>query len=366
MSYHLGFGCMRLPMKGKQVNYDEFNKMIDYFMENGFHYFDTAHGYIDGLSEKAIGDCLSSRYPRESFELTNKLTGPYFKKEEDIRPFFEKQLKTCGVEYFDYYLMHAQDKDNYPHFQKCHAYEIGSQLKKEGKIKHLGLSFHDSAEFLDQILTEHPEIEIVQIQLNYLDYESPAVQSRKCYEVCRKHKKDVLIMEPVKGGALANLPEDAKKVFDSINPGKNYSAASYAIRFAAGLEGVYQVLSGMSNLEQMKDNVSYMKDFVPISKEEEEAIHKVVGILNSLGGIPCTACRYCVEGCPMHIPIPDLFSCYNAKKVYDDWNSSMYYDIVTKDQGKASSCIECGQCEGVCPQHLKIREYLKEVSEIFD
>ena len=362
----LGFGCMRLPMKNGMVDYDEFNKMIDYAMDNGFNYFDTAHGYIDGLSEKAIGDCLSSRYPRDSFELTNKLTSNYFNKEEDIIPFFEEQLKICGVDYFDYYLMHAQDRENYKQFTKCRAYEVGKQLKEEGRIKHLGISFHDTADILEMILKEHPEVEIVQIQLNYVDYDSVGVQSKKCYEVCRKYNKPVLIMEPVKGGGLANLPDDAKKIFDKINKDKKLSYASYAVRFAAGFDGVYKVLSGMSNLDQMKDNVSYMKEFVPINKEEQKAIDEVVAILKKLGGIPCTACRYCTEGCPKKISIPDLFSCYNAKKQSKDWNSSMYYRVHTRANGKASDCIKCGKCEKVCPQHLKIRELLEEVAKTFE
>ena len=364
MDLKLGFGCMRLPMKNGGVDYDEFNKMIDYYMENGFNYFDTAHGYLNGLSEKAIGECLAPRYKREDYQLTDKLTQNYFKKEEDIEPFVDEQLRICGVEYFDYYLMHAQDRDNYKHFMKCNAYEVGKKLKEKGKIKHLGISFHDTSDILEMILSEHPEIEIVQIQLNYVDYESSGVQSKKCYDICRKYNKPILIMEPVKGGGLANLPDDAKKEFDKLN--SNLSYASYAVRFAAGLDGVYKVLSGMSDLEQMKDNVSYMKDFVPLNEKESAAIEKVKEILKSLGGIPCTACRYCTEGCPMKISIPDLFSCYNAKKQFNDWNSSMYYERHTKDNGKASDCIKCGMCERVCPQHLPIRELLEEVSKTFE
>ncbi len=364
MDKKLAFGCMRLPMKDSEVDYDEFNKMIDYFIENGFNYFDTAHGYINGKSEIAIRECLSKRYERDKFVLTDKLTQNYFQKEEDIIPFFENQLKWCGVEYFDYYLMHAQDKGNYNHFIECNAYEVAKKLKEKGKIKHLGISFHDSADFLEKILKEHPEIEIVQIQLNYVDYESASVQSKECYEVCRKYNKPVLVMEPVKGGGLVNLPEKAKKEFDKLN--SNLSYASYAIRFAASLDGVYKVLSGMSNFEQMKDNVSYMKEFVPLNEKEYETINNVTKILKNIGGIPCTSCRYCVEGCPKKITIPDLFSCYNAKKQFNDWNSGMYYRISTREKGKASDCIKCGKCEKVCPQHLKIRELLEEVAKTFE
>lgn len=366
MSNLLGFGCMRLPMKDGKVDYEMFNKMIDYYMENGFNYFDTAHGYLNGLSEVAIGECLAKRYKREDYELTDKLTDSYFKKEEDIEPFFNSQLKTCNVDYFDYYLMHAQDRENYKHFMKCNAYEVAKKLKENGKIKHLGISFHDTSDILEMILKEHPEIEIVQIQLNYVDYDSAGVQSKKCYEVCRKYNKPVLIMEPVKGGGLVRLPDSAKEIFDNINKGKNLSYASYALRFAAGFDGIYKVLSGMSDLEQMKDNVSYMKEFVPLNEEEMDAVNKVKQILKDLGGIPCTACRYCTGGCPMNISIPDLFACYNAKKQFNDWNSGMYYGIHTRENGKASDCIKCGMCESVCPQHLKIRDLLEDVAKTFE
>ena len=260
MEKKLGFGCMRLPMNGEDVDYDEFNKMIDYYMEQGFNYFDTAHGYLGGKSEIEIRECLAKRYPRESYILTNKLTQPYFSSQDEIKEFFEKQLKWCGVEYFDYYLMHAQDRNTYQHFQKTNAYQECLKLKEEGKIKHLGISFHDTADMLEQILTEHPEVEIVQIQFNYADYESASVQSKKVYEVCRKFNKPILVMEPVKGGGLVNLPEEAKEMYDELK--QDYSYASYAIRFAASFDGMYNVLSGMSNFEQLKDNVDYMKDFV--------------------------------------------------------------------------------------------------------
>lgn len=364
MEKQLGFGCMRLPMKDNEVDYEEFNKMIDLYMDNGFTYFDTAHGYLQGKSETAIRDCLVARYPRESYVLTNKLSVHFFNKEEDILPLFEEQLKACGVDYFDYYLMHAQDKEIYKHFTKCHAYQTALKLKEAGKIKHLGISFHDTADVLEMILKEHPEIEVVQIQFNYKDYLDPSVQSKQVYEVARKYQKPVLVMEPIKGGGLVNLLEEAKKVFDNLDEDLSY--ASYALRFAASQEGVYKVLSGMSQLEQMKDNISFMKDFKPLNEKEYQAIDQVVEILNQLGGIGCTACRYCTDGCPQKISIPDLFACYNAKKQFNDWNSDYYYGVHTKNNGKASDCIGCGQCEGICPQHLPIIELLKEVSTAFE
>ena len=361
----LGFGCMRLPMKDGTVDYDEFNKMIDYYMEQGFNYFDTAHGYLDGQSEIAIRECLAKRYPRESYVLTNKLTQPYFKSQDEIKPFFEKQLEWCGVDYFDYYLMHAQDRNTYQHFQKTNAYEECLKLKEEGKIKHLGISFHDTAEMLNKILSEHPEVEIVQIQFNYADYESASVQSKKVYEVCRKFNKPILVMEPVKGGGLVNLPDEAKKMFDDLEQSLSY--ASYAVRFAASFEGMFKVLSGMSNFEQLKDNVDYMKDFKPLDEREMATVLKVGELLRNMGGIPCTACRYCTAGCPMNISIPDLFSCYNTKVQFNDWNASYYYNIHTQDgHGKASDCIKCGNCENICPQHLEIRNLLEKVSKTFE
>ena len=361
---NFGFGCMRLPMNGEEVNYAEFNKMIDTFIENGFNYFDTAHGYLSGKSETALRDCLVARYPRDKFILTNKLTQPYFNTEAEVRPCFESQLKICGVDYFDFYLMHAQSKEIFVHFKKCRAYEQALELKAEGKIKHFGISFHDTAEVLDQILTEYPQVEVVQIQLNYIDYDDPAVQSKKCLEVCNKHNKPVIVMEPVKGGNLVNLPKDAKKYFNDLGTA---SPASYAIRFAAGCKGVFMVLSGMSDLAQMNDNISYMKDFKPLSEKELQAVNGVCEVFKKMNLIPCTACRYCTDGCPKKISIPDLFACMNTKNIYHDWNANYYYsEVHTKNRGKASECIKCGKCEKSCPQHLPIRELLISVAKEFE
>ena len=361
---NFGFGCMRLPMKGSEVDKAEFNKMIDTFIANGFNYFDTAHGYLSGKSETALRECLVDRYPRDKYLLTDKLTENYFKTEKDVRPFFERQLKILGVEYFDFYLMHAQNKHNYPHYQKCRAYEQAFELKKEGKIRHVGLSFHDSAEVLEQILNDYPAIEAVQLQLNYLDYEDPSVQSRKCLEVCNKHQKPVIVMEPVKGGNLVNLPEGAKQYFDVLG---DASPASYAIRFAAGCKGVFMVLSGMSNMEQMNDNISYMKEFKPLNEREMNAVMSVCAVFQGMNLIPCTACRYCTDGCPKKISIPDLFACLNTKNIHHDWNTDYYYNSVhTKTGGKASECIACGKCEAACPQHLPIRKLLKDVAKEFE
>lgn len=361
---NFGFGCMRLPMNGEEVDLEQTKKMVDTFIEQGFNYFDTAHGYIQGKSEKALKECLTSRYPRDKYILTDKLTANFFKKEEDIRPLFESQLEICGVDYFDFYLMHAQGAGNYAHFKECHAYETAFELKKEGKVRHVGISFHDKPEVLEQILTEYPEVEVVQIQFNYVDYDDPAVQSRACYEVCRKHNKPVIVMEPVKGGNLVNLPEDAKAVLDELYGG---SPASYAIRFAAGFPGMMMVLSGMSSMEQMNDNLSYMKDFQMLNEAELAAVKKVQEIFKSKNLIPCTACRYCIDGCPKHISIPDLFAIMNTKQIYHDWNADYYYNVVHTAPGrKASDCLKCGKCEKVCPQHLQIRNLLEDVAKEFE
>ncbi len=356
----LGFGCMRLPMAGEEVDYAEFTKMADSYMKEGFNYFDTARLYIKGKSELAIRSCVANRYPRESFVLTDKLSFSCFNKEEEIRPLFFDQLNSTGVEYFDYYLMHALSFERYRKFKECNAFKVAEELKKEGRIKHIGISFHDTAEVLDIILTEQPSVEIVQLQINYLDWEDPNIQSRKCYEVARKHGKPVLVMEPVRGGELANLPEDAKAHLDALGGG---SPASYAIRFAASLDGVHMVLSGMSNQEQMLDNLSYMKDFVPLDKRERDAVECVASVLRSKKLIQCTSCRYCIDGCPKNIPIPDLFACMNLHQT--EGGGEKAYQLHTEKGGKAGDCIKCGLCEKTCPQHLNIRELLVDVKYTF-
>lgn len=360
---NFGFGCMRLPMENDEVNVREFSDMVDAFLKAGFHYFDTAHGYLGGKSETALRECLTKRYPREDYILTDKLTENFFNKEEDIRPFFEEQLEACGVTYFDFYLMHAMTAEYYPKYVKCRAFEIAKELKKEGKIRHIGMSFHDKAEVLERILKEHPEIEAVQLQFNYVDYDDAGIESYACYQVCEKYGKPVIVMEPVKGGALINLPQEAREILDGLQGG---SYASYAIRFCASFPQICMVLSGMSDMSQMEDNISYMKDFVPFSDAEHQAVKQVREIMKKQDTIPCTACRYCTDGCPKHISIPDLFACYNAKKQFEDWNSNFYYGVHTANGGKASDCIKCGKCEHVCPQHLPIRQHLDEVAGVFE
>ena len=350
---NFGFGFMRLPMIGEEVDIPQTRKMVDAFLNAGFNYFDTAHGYLNGKSELALRACLTSRYPRERYILTNKLSGNYFSRQEDIRPLFARQLEACGVEYFDFYLMHAQNAQRFQQYKEARAYETALELKAEGKIRHVGISFHDKAQVLDQILTEYPQIEAVQIQFNYVDFEDPKVESRKCYDVCRKHGKPVIVMEPVKGGSLVNLPAAAQGLLDSLQGGSN---ASYAIRFAAGFEGVMMVLSGMNTLDQVLDNVSFMRGFRPLSQEEQNVLQKVRAIFRNQERVPCTNCRYCTEVCPQGIPIPDWFACLNAKRQAEPWSPP------ATEHGP-DACIGCGQCEKICPQELKVRELLTVAAE---
>ncbi len=351
---NFGFGMMRLPMLGDTVDFEQTSKMVDAFLARGFNYFDTAHPYIQGGSEEAVKRCLASRHPRESFVLVNKLSGTFWEKEADIEPLVDKQLEACGVEYFDIFLMHAMNAARHEKYKEENAYAVAQRLKQEGKLKHVGMSFHDSAEVLDKILTEQPELEVVQLQFNYVDYFDPKVQGKQCLEVCHKHGKPVIVMEPVKGGSLANLPKAAAELLTGGSP------ASYAIRYAASAPGVMMVLSGMSNEEQMADNLSFMENFQPLSQAEHQLIDQVRTIFQSQNRIPCTACRYCTDGCPANIPIPELFAWVNGQRG-EEKPTVTYAQIMAR----AGSCISCGQCEQICPQTLHIRRLLASIEEEF-
>ena len=353
---NFGFGCMRVPMEGEQVDIAAVTEMVDVFLEAGFNYFDTARPYHKGCSETVLRQVLASRYPRDQYILTNKLSPGCFEKEEDIPPFFQSQLDSCGVEYFDFYLFHANSAKRHQFFTETRAYDIAQELKAQGKIRHVGMSFHDTAEVLDQILTDRPEIEVVQLQFNYADYLDPKVQSKACYDVCVKHGKPVLVMEPVKGGSLVNLPPKALDLLENGSP------ASYAIRFAASFDNIVMVLSGMSDMAQVRDNISYMKDFQPLSQAEFALIDTLRTHYQAQHRIPCTACRYCTDGCPAGIDIPELFACLNDKHQEQEGADAHYAAFPVK----ADACVECGQCEAACPQHLHIRELLKEVHNAFD
>lgn len=363
---NFGFGCMRLPMKGKKVDHEEFCRMADAFLAAGFNYFDTAHGYVAGQSETAIREAVAKRYDRDRFILTNKLSTFHFAKTEQIRPLFESQLEACGVEYFDFYLMHAQERRVYEKYRKLKAYETAYSFKAEGKIRHFGISFHDKAEVLERILTDHPEIEVVQIQMNYVDYEDATVEARKVYEVCEKYGVPAIAMEPVKGGCLVDLPPEADAILRQTG---DYSNAGFALRFAASFPKMAVVLSGMSNMAQVTDNVGAMANFVPLNEAERGAVERVCEIFRAQNLIPCTGCRYCVldNDCPKKILIPDLLAALNAHNTFHSWNTEYYYkNSLTADHGKASDCVKCGKCEAICPQHLPIRNYLNEVAAVFD
>jgi len=347
---NFGFGMMRLPMIGEDVDTEQTCRMVDAFLDAGFNYFDTAHPYIQGKSEEAVKTCISDRYPREKFLLADKLSPNSFETEAEIRPIIDLMLEKCGVEYFDFYLMHAMSAARHQRYLELHAYDIAQEYKAAGKLRHVGMSFHDSAEVLDQILTDRPEIEFVQLQFNYLDYEDPRVQSRLCYEVCVKHGKPVMVMEPVRGGALVNLPAEALELLSDGSP------ASYALRFAAGFPQIAMVLSGMSDDAQMADNLSTMGDFKPLTAAEQEAVVKVRTLYQAQHKIPCTACGYCVDGCPAGIPIPDIFALLNQKRAGEEFDASAYGAL----ENNAESCVGCGACETACPQKLEIRQLLKE------
>lgn len=366
----LGFGLMRLPLtdandKGS-IDIEALKEMVDTFMEQGFTYFDTAWMYCAFKSENAVKEALTDRYPRDRYTLTTKLHASYLKTKEDRDRIFEEQRQKTGVDYFDYYLIHAIDQELYSIYNEMDCFNWLIEKKKQGLVKHIGFSYHDSAEFLDQVLTEHPEMEFVQLQMNYLDWESAEVQSRKCYEVAIKHGKPVIVMEPVKGGTLADVPAEVRESFATYHP--DLSVPSWAIRFVASLDNVAMVLSGMSNMEQLMDNISYMKEFVPMNAEETELVHKAAEMIKDSIAIPCTGCSYCTEGCPMQIAIPDLFRVYNKSKRGEitDVEANEEYRQLTESGGKARECLACGQCQVACPQHLEIINYLKDVAKCME
>ncbi len=366
----LGFGLMRLPIINndeKQIDMEQFCKMVDNFISCGGTYFDTAYIYHGGCSERAFKEAVVDRYPRDKFTIADKM--PFFeiKEESQLEQIFSEQLERCGVEYFDYYLLHSLNETFIETCEKVNAIDFVLKKKEQGYIKKVGFSFHDTALVLDKFLTKYPEMEFVQLQINYLDYESQDIQSRKCYEVALKHQKPVIVMEPIKGGLLANLPEEIEKILKQKDT--NASIASWAIRFAASLENVKMVLSGMSNIEQMKDNLSYMENFIPLTIEEKQLVLEVGEQIKNYTAIACTKCRYCENSCPMGLAISDYFEIYNDFKRYGKTflpRALRRYNRITKDKPKASACISCGVCEEVCPQHLKIRGLLSEIAENFE
>jgi len=368
----MGFGMMRLPLLDKDdlksVDQEQVNKMADKFMEAGFTYFDTAYPYHDGVSEVALRKAVVERYPRDSFQIADKLPLFLITKEEQLEPIFSEQLERCGVEYFDYYLLHNASGFSEAGFIGVNSFEFALKKKKEGKIKHLGLSSHANAEYIENILKNHPEMEFIQLQINYLDWENDAIESKKCYEVAKKYGLPVIVMEPLKGGFLVNVPEEAEKIMKDFN---GEEPISWALRYVSSLDDVFMVLNGVSSLEQLEQNIQIMDNFEEITDEEKDIISKVIGIINSNITVHCTKCNYCLSSCPKKINIPKLFEWYNNQKIENIegftavGNAYVNYSKIG-DNTIASDCISCGLCVKECPQHIDIPEIMKDVKETFE
>lgn len=370
---NLAMGMMRLPVLDeddvKSIDYEQVNQMVDLYMENGFNHFDTGYPYHGGLSEVAFRKCVVERYPRDSFKIADKLPLFSITEESQLEPIFQEQLERCGVDYFDYYMMHNVSGFSEAGWLNVDSFSFVNKKKEEGKIKHLGLSTHANAEFLDNILTLHPEMEFVLLQINYLDWEDEGIESRKCYEVAMKHNKPVMIMEPFKGGFLSDVPKDAEKMMKSYN--NDASIVSWAMRFVASLEGVCTILTGASSLEQLQENINEINDFEPLNDEEYEIIAKVSDIINSNITVDCTKCRYCVDSCSESIDIAKLFDLYNKQNLLKEegWsqpgNAYVNYSKLP-GVGIASDCIKCEACMDECPQQINIPELLKDVAKTFE
>lgn len=369
MKKKLGFGCMRLPFlngNNEEIDDEQFCKMVDAYIEQGFCYFDTAFPYHNQKSEAAVKRCLVDRYDRSQYLLADKMPVWLTKEYADYEKYFNMQLERCGVTYFDYYLLHALGADRIKELEEIGGFRFLEEMKAAGKIRHIGFSFHDTAAVLDETLKNHPEVEFVQLQINYYDWDSEGVQSGACYDVATKYGVPVIVMEPIKGGNLANLAEGPAKILRKIDDKASF--ASFAVRYVASLENVMVVLSGMSNYEQLLDNISYMKDFKPLTEEEQKAIAQVVEELKKLPTIPCTGCRYCVDDCPKKILIPDLFGAYNTTVKFGltEVTGRGFKEATREDHAKPSECLKCGKCEGHCPQHLQIRDLLETVADRFE
>lgn len=367
----LGFGLMRLPLlpgeDQSKIDLEAVKRMVDIFMDRGFTYFDTAYPYHGGMSEETLREAVVRRYPRESFTVTDKLPCWEIHTPDDLERIFNEQLARCGVDYFDYYWLHALNRARVADMERLGAWKFIARKKAEGRIRHIGFSFHDSSDLLEELLRDHPETECVQLQINYIDWDDASIEARRCYELCEAAGKPVIVMEPVKGGSLARVPREVERLFTDYAP--EASPASWAVRYAASLPGVMMVLSGMSDMAQIDDNTSFMRDFVPLNDDERRIVERAAQIIRGTIAIPCTACHYCTAGCPMGICIPEYFAIYNSLYRYGEeqrGNTSTYFGVLSQSHGKPGDCIACGQCEEQCPQHIAIIENLKKVAASFE